>query len=172
MTNIRRYKSTNQTIFITAVCYQRIPILVNNPEKQMLLEILREVKSQLPFRLMAYVILNDHFHCLIRPEDGSDFSRIVQSIKLRFTHRWKADHGINTPVKLWQRRFWDYVIRDTEDLHRHLAYIHFNPVKHGLVTDPADWHWSSFKAHQAKGRYPLGWGVAQIDDAIKTMNLE
>ena len=172
MTNIRRYQSLNQAIFITAVCRQRQPILANDLEKQSLLAIMREVKTEMPFRLAAYVVLNNHFHCLIRPEEHCDFSRIIQSIKLRFTHRWKAQHNVNSPVRLWQRRFWDHVIRDAEDLHRHLDYIHFNPVKHGLVTDPADWPWSSFKAHQAKGRYPLDWGAAQVDDAVKTMNLE
>ena len=138
----------------------------------MLLAILREVKAEIPFRSIAYVILNDHFHCLIRPEANSDFSRIIQSIKLRFTHRWKQKHSIDKLVTLWQRRFWDHIIRDNEDLHRHLDYIHYNPVKHGFVTDPADYQWSSFKAHQSKGRYPLGWGVAQIDEAIKSMDLE
>ncbi len=121
---------------------------------------------------MRLMVLNDHFHCLIRPEANSNFSRIIQSIKLSFTHRWKQTHSVNTPVTLWQRRFWDHIIRDHEDLHRHLDYIHYNPVKHRFVTDLADWDWSSFKVYQAKGRYPLGWGVAQIDEAIKSMDLE
>ena len=156
MTNIRRYHLENQAIFITAVCHKRMPNLASEREKNLLLDVMREVKVEMPFRLMAYVILNDHFHCIIRPEAASDFPRIVQSIKLRFTHRWKRKQVITTPINLWQRRFWDHVIRDANDLHRHLDYIHYNPVKHGLVSDPADYPWSSFHVHQAKGRYPHG----------------
>ncbi len=133
---------------------------------------MREVKAEIPFRLLAYVILNDHFHCLIRPEADSYFSRIMQSVKLRFTHRWKREQAVETSVTLWQRRFWDHVIRDSTDLQQHLDYIHYNPVKHGYVTDPADYPWSSFKAHQAKGRYPRGWAKTQIPDAIKFLDFE
>ena len=45
----------------------------------------------------------------------------------------KERHRENT---IWQRRFWEHQVRDDEDLHRHLDYIHYNPVKHGLVTNP------------------------------------
>ena len=133
---------------------------------------MREVKAEIPFRLLAYVILNDHFHCLIRPEADSDFSRIMQSVKLRFTHRWKREQAVETSVTLWQRRFWDHVIRDSTDLQQHLDYIHYNPVKHGYVSNPADYQWSSFKAHQAKGRYPPGWAKTQIPGAIKSLDFE
>jgi len=104
----------------------------------------------MPFRLIAYVILDDHFHCILRPETGSNFSSILQSIKLRFTHRLNREQGITTPLSLWQRRFWDHLLRDADDLHRHLDYIHYNPVKHGYVIDPADYQWSG-----ASGQRPI-----------------
>lgn len=129
MTNIRRYHLSNQAVFITAVCHQRRPVLANEQEKTLLLAVMREVKAEIPFHLLAYVILNDHFHCLIRPEADRDFSRIVQSVKLRFTRRWKREQAVETSVTLWQRRFWDHVIRDSTDLQQHLDYIHYNPVK-------------------------------------------
>ena len=172
MTDIRRYHLENQAIFITAVCHKRKPSLSSEREKNLLLDIIREVKAEMPFRLIAYVILDDHFHCILRPETGSNFSSILQSIKLRFTHRLKREQGITTPLSLWQRRFWDHLLRDTDDLHRHLDYIHYNPVKHGYVIDPADYQWSSFKAHLAKGRYPPGWAKTEIPDAIKSMDFE
>ena len=43
---------------------------------------------------------------------------------------------------IWQRRYWEHMIRDEEDLGRHIDYIHYNPVKHGLVERVADWRWS------------------------------
>lgn len=49
-------------------------------------------------------------------------------------------------MKFWQKGFWDHVIRDEADFQRHLDYIHYNPVKHGLVQRPEDWPYSSYSA--------------------------
>ena len=56
-----------------------------------------------------------------------------------------------------QRRYWEHTIRDDRDLAAHFDYIHFNPVKHGLVEHPADWPYSSFLQCLARGLYPTGW---------------
>jgi|SRR5947209_2417666 len=58
---------------------------------------------------------------------------------------------------IWQRRYWEHTIRDDRDLAAHLDYIHFNPVKHGLVEHPAEWPHSSFRRCVAGGLYPAGW---------------
>ena len=59
---------------------------------------------------------------------------------------------------IWQRRFWEHLIRDEEDLSRHIEYIHYNPVKHGLVSKVADWEWSSFHRYVRLGHYEREWG--------------
>ena len=59
---------------------------------------------------------------------------------------------------VWQRRFWEHLIRDKEDWRRHVDYIHYNPVKHGYVSRPGDWPWSSFEKALKRGWYPAGWG--------------
>ena len=59
---------------------------------------------------------------------------------------------------LWQRRYWEHVIRDEADLHRHIDYIHFNPVKHGLVARVVDWPHSSFHQYVAREEVPADWG--------------
>ena len=60
---------------------------------------------------------------------------------------------------VWQRRFWEHLIRDENDYARHMDYIHFNPVKHGYVERPADWAHSSFQRCVEKGIYPLDWAA-------------
>ena len=45
---------------------------------------------------------------------------------------------------IWQRRFWEHTIRDDDDYRAHCGYVHFNPVKHGLVSHPAEWPYSSY----------------------------
>ena len=68
--------------------------------------------------------------------------------------------------------FWDHVIRNSEDLHRHMDYIHYNPVKHGYVSKPSDYRWSSFNTHVRMENYAANWGTDTISEAIHTMNLE
>lgn len=78
----------------------------------------------------------------IRAEPTEDSSR---------SHRKEA--------AIWQRRFWEHLIRDDEDLKVHLNYIHINPVKHGLVEKAADWQWSSFHRYVQMGYYEKEWGI-------------
>jgi hypothetical protein len=59
---------------------------------------------------------------------------------------------------IWQRRYWEHAIRDDADLSRHVDYIHFNPVKHGLVARVCDWPHSSFHRYVARGLLPADWG--------------
>ena len=59
---------------------------------------------------------------------------------------------------IWQRRFWEHQISDQEDFNAHVEYIHYNPVKHGLVTRPRYWEYSSFGRYVRDGIYDRDWG--------------
>jgi putative transposase len=127
--------------------------------------------------MRAYVILPDHLHCIwTLPNDDVDFSIRWRLIKSYFT-RDCAEHSNDISSKsrkhkkekcIWQRRFWEHVIRDENDFVQHVDYIHYNPVKHGYVTDPADWLNSSFNFYKSKGVYLKGWGC---DAAIREHDL-
>jgi putative transposase len=69
----------------------------------------------------------------------------------------KGERGI------WQRRFWEHTVRDPDDFARHVDYVHFNPVKHGLVARAVDWPHSSFRRAVARGDYPADWAQADND---------
>ena len=73
-----------------------------------------------------------------------------------------AKRHANAEYALWQRRFWEHTIRDESDFARHVDYIHFNPVKHGLVSRVRDWPHSSFHRDVGAGLVPLDWG-GEID---------
>ena len=171
MTNIRRYETTGRPVFITTVCYNRLPHLEMDWQKDLLLSVMREVRAASGFVMRAYVILDDHFHWMITPAN-SDFSNIMQSIKLRYTHRYKRKTGIIEKKKLWQRRFWDHIVRNDDDLSRHMDYIHYNPVRHGYVSKPNEYRWSSFKTHVKMRNYDLQWGASVIPQRIVAMDLE
>jgi len=66
---------------------------------------------------------------------------------------------------IWQRRFWEHQIRDTHDLERHIDYLHYNPVKHNLVSRVCDWPWSTFHRYTRESMYPEGWGQDYSVDA-------
>jgi putative transposase len=63
-------------------------------------------------------------------------------------------HEIKGEAAIWQRRFWEHTLRDQEDFNRRVDYIHYNPVKHGLVEDIRDWSWSSYHRYLKMGYYP------------------
>jgi putative transposase len=70
---------------------------------------------------------------------------------------------------IWQRRFWEHVIRDERDYELHVDYLHYNPVKHGHVTRVADWPYSSFHRYVQRGIYDLEWGA---NDDVRGLEME
>ena len=113
-----------------------------------------EVQSTHPFAIDAWVLLPEHFHCLwTLPEGDSDFSKRWGLIKAKFSGRFAS---LDRPV--WQNRFWEHLIRDDRDFERHVDYIHYNPVKHGLVANPRDWSFSTLHRYVREGLLPENWG--------------
>jgi putative transposase len=99
------------------------------------------------------------------PSDDDDFPTRWRLIKARFSHG--IDRGEHISVSrqrkgergLWQRRYWEHVIRGERDYQRHLDYIHFNPVKHGYVRSAKDWPYPSFCRWVRRGVYPADWAA-------------
>ncbi|MDN5865081.1 MAG: hypothetical protein L0I62_07690 [Gammaproteobacteria bacterium] len=114
------------------------------------------------------VVLPDHLHCIWQ-FDGTDvdYSLRWQMIKSRF-----ARMSPRLPKPIWQPRCWEHMIRDEKDLHRHIDYIHNNPVKHGYVASSMTWSWSSFGNFVSKGWYDSDWGAGIEVDTIRKMDLE
>ncbi|UTW11943.1 REP-associated tyrosine transposase [Marinobacterium rhizophilum] len=166
----RRIRTPGGTYFFTVVLADRSStLLVDNIEH--LRHAFRHVRGEMPFRLEAAVVLPEHLHCIwTLPEDDVDYPRRWQRIKACFSSQLPkaASRSASQVAKhergIWQRRYWEHFIRDEHDLHRHLDYIHYNPVKHGLVARPGDWPYSSFHRFVRRGYYATDWGDAP--DAI------
>jgi putative transposase len=100
-------------------------------------EAVRRTRIERPFHIDAWLVLPEHIHCVITlPLGDDDFSNRIKAIKIRFVQAVKPDEW-RLPVRvakgergIWQRRFWEHVIRDDGDYARHMDYIHFNPVQH------------------------------------------
>jgi putative transposase len=131
----------------------------------------RHVQTHRPFRVDAIVILPDHLHCVwTLPPGDAEFSLRWGLIKARFSRaipageRRTESRMTRGERGIWQRRFWEHLIRDEDDFARHVDYIHWNPVKHGHAARPGDWPYSSFQRYVRNGLLPADWGVGNEPD--------
>jgi putative transposase len=173
MPDYRRFFIPNSIVFITCVTKDRYPYLKSEPDINLFFETLARVKEINPFELLAYVVLPDHLHWLMKVNDPSgDFSKVMHSIKRNFTRNYKHAHNVQRSLQIWQRGYWDHVIRDEQDLELHLDYIHWNPIKHGYVNKPEKWQHSSYYDWTRNGFYEIGWGWDTEPISINGMDFE
>lgn len=180
MPEYRRIKIKGGTYFFTVVTYGRQPILTHQSVRIALRNGIQEVRQLLPFTIDAWVLLPDHLHAIwTLPENDDNFGSRWAVIKRCVTRQYDTSDEIDESIedshikrsekRIWQRRFWDHVIRDELDLQRHFDYIHWNPVKHGYVKRVIDWSYSTFHRFVAKGLYPSDWGGVN-EEEIKQIN--
>ena len=165
MTDYRRAYAPGATWFFTVNIAERLGnrLLVDHIDS--LRAAFDYAKQRHPFRMDSVVILPDHFHCIwTLPPGDTDFSMRWNLLKGHFSRAINKDERISVSRAkrrergLWQRRFWEHLIRDENDLNKHRDYIHWNPVKHGWAKRVADWPHSSFHKFAALGIYPENWG--------------
>ena len=127
-------------------------------------EAVGRTRQGLPFTIDAFVVLPNHLHAIwTLPRGDADFSTRWRLIKSRFARALPKQERLSA-VRLerrergiWQRRFWEHLIRDDADYARHIEYCYINPVKHGLVNRVSDWPHSSFHRDVRAGIFPLDW---------------
>ena len=179
MPDYRRSIEPGGIYFFTVVTYNRLPILTTPESMTIFRSVWNSVEKRQPFKTLAICVLPDHLHTIWKlPEGDSDFSMRWKEIKRQFSAGYlekissggeRNDSRVKRKeVAIWQRRFWEHTIRNNDDLHNHFDYIHYNPVKHRLVSDPADWPWSSFQRFVKSGFYPKDWcagyKIIQMDE--------
>lgn len=169
MPNYRRAYIKGGTYFFTVVTYNRNKILCTEANQKNLEASIDETCEEYPFVIDAWVLLPGHIHCIwTLPPVDNDFSIRWKLIKSGFTKR--LTRSINETAisesrikrgeqAVWQRRFWEHLIRDEKDFEKHYHYIHYNPVKHGYVKAPKDWQFSTFHKFVKRGIYDVAWGA-------------
>jgi putative transposase len=147
--------------FTVTLADRRSRILVDHID--LLREAIRATRRERPFEIDAIVVLPDHLHAMLTlPPADSDFSGRWRRIKGHLSRSLiessaAVNRRPNGDLALWQRRFWEHTIRDEGDFVRHVDYVHFNPVKHGLVPRVTDWPHSSFHRYVKEGVLPSDW---------------
>ena len=157
--------------FITFTCYQRLPLLRSARARNVLVQILGEVRDRFGFSLVGYVVMPEHIHLLVgEPARGTPSTVIQvlkQSVSRRLRRKRKADRrqmplnfqdGEAALPRFWQRRFYDFNVWSLKKRVEKLHYMHMNPLKRKLVNHPKDWPWGSF-ANYAKP----GSGLIRVD---------
>ena len=176
MPNFRRSKLSGGTYFFTVVTENRSHLFNNENARTTLSNVMRECQSRHPFEIVALVLLPDHLHTIWSLPTGDDrYAMRWAWIKREFTRLWIATGGIEQQTRVyqpsqrrrgvWQPRYWEHAIRDQADLQAHFDYIHYNPVKHGYVTKPCDWPWSTFHRWVREGHYSIDW-AAGVEGAL------
>ncbi|OAI19845.1 transposase [Methylomonas koyamae] len=167
----RRIYHPGACYFFTLVTHRRYPWFAEPEALEQLRKAIRQEKARRAFAINAFVVMPDHLHAVWTLPDGdSDYSIRWRNIKRAFTasiadsqrpvvsasRQHKNEQGI------WQRRFWEHKIRDERDFIQHIDYIHYNPVKHGLVARPVDWPFSSLHRYIRQGVLPANWGESPL----------
>ena len=167
----RRTDVAGATYFFTVNLAERHRTLLTD-HIATLRTVMRDVKQRHPFHIDAMVILPDHLHCVLTlPEGDADYPMRWTLIKAGFSRRIpKTERRNSSRVDkgergIWQRRYWEHMIRDEHDYARHVDYIHFNPVKHGYAQRAADWPYSSIHRYIAAGVLTQDWGAGEGEES-------
>jgi len=173
MSNFRRYYQNNNIVFITIVTYNRNPVLIEN------ITLLRNAFKAIlyEYKIIAGIVLPEHIHLLLQCPDAGNFHKIIASFKVNFSKQMPFNEMQTYEQKqrrekgIWQRKYYDHIIRDENDFNRHLDYIHYNSMKHYNIP-PADWEFSSFNKFVKQGYYEKNWCNFEDKNNILCLDLE
>jgi putative transposase len=158
--------------YLTFSCYHGQPFLSLEEPREWLLDALVSARRKIVFDLWAWVIMPEHVHLLVRPDRDVPVSEILRHVKLPVTKRvrpWacrlggrlksQMTHGRRKGrviMRFWQRGpGYDRNLWSAEEIREKIGYVHANPVRRGLVQEPADWRWSSWRAWNAGVDEPI-----------------
>ena len=174
--NYKRFFIPNSMVFMTIVTYNRKQILLDYID--LIKSSLKYAKTKILFNIVSIVILKDHIHLILQPENINDYPNIIKYFKTYFSRNINIDNSDLTEGKkrkkekgVWQSRYWAHIILDENDLNKHIDYIHFNPMKHYNIA-PKDWKYSSFKMFVNKNLYDINWCNFDDKHKIAELNLE
>ncbi|HTZ94900.1 MAG TPA: transposase [Terriglobales bacterium] len=136
---LKRLQQSRQTHFITFSCYHRRPLLPTSEAKRTFEKALERIRRNFGLCVYGYVVMPEHVHLLLSEPERGTLADAVKSLKQGVSRRL-----IGEGEHFWQKRYYDFNVRNYPQFVEKLRYIHRNPVKRGLCARPQDWEWSSF----------------------------
>lgn len=158
--NLKRYQESKQSHFTTFSCNCRQPRFTTPELCDLFLSSLEQTRKAYAMLVYAYVVMPEHVHLLLSEPEQAQLSTAIQALKVSVsklvpTLAPKAGARVGHPQisgALWQKRYYDFNIRNYRQFVEKLRYIHRNPVKRGLCERPEDWEWSSFRHYATGGK--------------------
>jgi putative transposase len=148
---LKRFQQSAQSHFVTFTCYHRRRGFDSPAVYDLFVQVLEEMRCSFGLCVYGYVIMPEHVHLLLSEPQRGLLADAMHYLKLSFAKRLGS--GV-----FWQKRYYDRNVRDEPEFREKLRYIHRNPVKRGLVVEPGDWRWSSFRHYALRER-----GVVEIE---------
>jgi putative transposase len=154
---LTRFHHSGQSHFVTFCCYHRHRLFTTDASCRVFESALERVRRSYRLYVYGYVVMPEHVHLLLSEPQRDTLADALKSLKQGVSRRLigslplKPKTGLSgAPEHFWQKRYYDFNIRNYAQFVEKLRYIHRNPVKQGLCDRPEDWHWSSFR-HYATG---------------------
>jgi putative transposase len=154
-TLLKRYQQTQQLLYVTFTCYHRQENLGSSSARDVFEQTLERVRQWYDFYIVGYVVMPEHVHLLVSEPERSSLAVALQMLK-QVSSRMVRDRARGKAF--WQKRYYDFNVWSESKRVEKLRYMHRNPVKRGLVENPEDWKWSSYR-HYLTGIE----GVVQIE---------
>ncbi len=141
----------NQKVYFFSVhTYHNIPILRSVKRKCEFRQKLRDVALERNCEIIAWVVLDNHYHFLLGTDKGKDIQTIFKTIHGTTSFKWNKEDN-KRGRKIWHS-YWDYCVRSEKEYWTRFNYIHYNPVKHCGVKRMEDYEFSSFNYYvRSKG---------------------
>ena len=151
---------------ITCSCYRRMPLLGTPKARDTFLKILSQVRDRYNFGLFGFVVMPEHVHLPISEPNISDPSMVMKVLKQRVSRELRKkkrraaigrmylweEPALKLHAHFWQPRYYDFNVWRARKRNEKMNYMHFNPVKRGLVESPKDWKWSSYRFYWKNGK--------------------
>jgi putative transposase len=139
---LRRFQETGRSHFVTFSCYHRRPLFDADPARRVFELALERVRRSFGLCVYAYVVMPEHVHLLV-----SEPMRDLLAVALKPLKQGVSRRLVGEAEHFWQKRYYDFNVRNYRQFMEKLRYIHWNPVKRGLCERPEDWEWSSFRQY-------------------------
>ncbi len=160
---LHRYYGVGYLHFVTTSCYRRRPLLGTGRNRDLFLEVLESVRRRYQFVVVGYVV-----HLLMGESERGNPSVVMQALKQGFARKllarlrrvadprqpWLWNAAVEEG-RVWQHRFYDFVVFTAKKRVEKINYMHENPVKRALVLEPGQWRWSSYRVYTLGGRGPV-----------------
>ena len=162
MSVLRRINAPNAAYFVTVCLPRRAELRLTDDLLAILAQAVDSARVRCDFHLLGYVFMPDHWHGLFAPLGETTISDVLTPIKS--SSGFHINRALSRRGPFWEARFYDHILRKSDDYRKVLNYMHHNPCAAGIAEHPGQWRWSSWQDYYAEGG-PVGVDCAMLPRA-------